>query len=335
VSSRTLRRSEMLPFVEAAMLAPSVHNTQPWRFAVGDDHLDVFADRRRELSVIDPTARELHISCGAAIELAVIAIRATDRAGAVQLLPAPGEPGHLARISVGGRQPGSREDRALARAIPHRYTERGRFDDRPVPDWLIDELRRVADSRDAWVRVLDGAEQAGATAVLLAHADEAERADPDYVRELAAWRRGSGPSADGVPAAAVPASPVAARGSSFRLRDFDLHPFAAPESQPGGAPPVAEHPLVLLMGTSGDAPVDWLQAGRALAAVLLRATVDGVAASPMTQVLEVPRTREQLAHRLGLVGHPQMLLRLGYGYGRPTTGRRPLREVLVDEAADH
>ena len=341
MTSSGVTRKEMLAFVEAATLAPSVHNTQPWRFALSDDHIDVFADPRRELHVIDPTGRELHISCGAAIEFAAIAVRAAGRAGTVQLLPDSVAAGHLARITVGGREDAAPDDEALARVIPHRYTERGRFDDRPVPDWLVEELRGVTEARGAWLRVLDDKEQAVTTAVLLAHADDAEVADPEYRRELAAWRRGAFLSPDGVPDAALPDTPGDPRGSSFRLRDFGLDegvatdPSAERQVQPDAGPPPPEHPLVLLLGTSGDSPLDWLQAGQALGALLLRATIDGVAASPMTQVLEVATTREQLTGALHLVGRPQMLLRMGYAQGHPTTGRRPLSAVLVDEPADH
>ena len=86
---------------------------------------------------------------------------------------------------------------------------------------------------------------------------------------------------------------------------------------------------MLLMGTTNDDPRAWLEAGRALARVLLRATVAGLAASPLTQALDWPATRRQLVGRLSLVGSPQMLLRLGYPAERGTpSGRRPVSEVL-------
>ena len=84
-----------------------------------------------------------------------------------------------------------------------------------------------------------------------------------------------------------------------------------------------------MLGTPGDDPLSWLEAGRALARLLLRAAEEGIAASPMTQVLEIPATREMLGHQLGLVGHPQILLRLGYGHGHSVSPRRPVDEVLT------
>ena len=88
---------------------------------------------------------------------------------------------------------------------------------------------------------------------------------------------------------------------------------------------------MVLMGTDGDDRYAWLQAGRALGRVLLHATAAGLAASPLTQALDWPATRTRLQSRLSLVGHPQMLLRMGYPPEAPTgavSGRRPVEEVL-------
>jgi len=86
---------------------------------------------------------------------------------------------------------------------------------------------------------------------------------------------------------------------------------------------------VLLLGTMTDDRTGWLQAGEALGRLLLQVTVAGLAASPLTQALDQPWARNRLSHRLSLVGHPQMLLRIGYPAGEAaTSGRRPVAEVL-------
>lgn len=130
---------DLRTIVEAAVRAPSVHNTQPWRFAGhADDQgsldgIDVYADRERALAVIDPFGRELHISCGAAIEFAQVAVRALGRQCAVHLLPDASDQDHLARMDIGADQPATAGDLVLSKSLPVRYTERDRFEDRPVP----------------------------------------------------------------------------------------------------------------------------------------------------------------------------------------------------------
>ena len=322
--------------VEAAVRAPSVHNSQPWRFVAGKDAseeprtIDVFGDRERLLGVIDPDARELHISCGAAIEFAHIRARSLGLSCAVHLLPEPANPDHFARIEIGAPELATPEEVSLGEAVASRYTDRGRFEDRPVPAEVVEDLRRVTSSMGGWIRILDQPGDEVTTAVLLSHADDLERANPAYERELAAWTRGEDPlAADGIPSSALASTPTAERGSSYRLREFD--PAALNQEAPVSReePPPAEHPLVLLLGTPSDDPRSWLEAGRALARLLLTAAEEGISASPMTQVLEIPPTREMLAHQLGLVGHPQILLRLGYGHGHSSSPRRPVDEVLT------
>ena len=87
--------------VTAAVHAPSVHNTQPWWFSHDEEHVSVYADRRRQLRVADPGGREMMISCGAALFTARLALRALGYVPRVSVLPdwapAAGRPDHLGR----------------------------------------------------------------------------------------------------------------------------------------------------------------------------------------------------------------------------------------------
>ncbi|HXA58007.1 MAG TPA: hypothetical protein VNW94_02490, partial [Streptosporangiaceae bacterium] len=57
--------------IEAAIWAPSVHNTQPWWFGTRDlgagPVISLHADVERRLNVADPDGREMLIGCGAAL----------------------------------------------------------------------------------------------------------------------------------------------------------------------------------------------------------------------------------------------------------------------------
>jgi len=319
--------------VEQASRAPSIHNTQPWRFVSAGDAIELWTDPSRGLAVADPSGRARHLSCGSALLHARVAASRAGYAARVTELPDPGHPDHLADIRLDAAAEPPPRDEELADAISTRRTTRTRFTDTPLPDDVVAELRLAAESEGCWFREVNTTEDAAAVAVLLARADEVETADPEYREELRRWTTGD---TDGVPATAVPDESPAQRGSNYRLRDFvaDRDPAEAgirPED-----PPQAERPLVVVLGTQDDDVRSWLAAGQGLARLLLTAAARGVSASPMTQALEIPDTRRRLATELGVVGHPQMILRLGYGAddgAAAGTPRRPVEEILTEDGA--
>jgi nitroreductase len=326
--------------VAAATRAPSIHNTQPWRFVATPDRLDVFLDRDRALPVVDPTGRQQVISCGSAVEFAVVALLAAGVDGQVDLLTDDADPDHLATVQVTGTRAPSDEDRALARAIERRHTVRAAFQPRTVPPEMVDRLQTAARPFDTWVKPITRSEEEVATVFLISRAEEMEQGDPAYLAELQNWVRTDPAAVDGVPVEAVPSEDPQARASNWLIRDFvagerEQRVFLA-ASDPDAPPPVVERPTVVLMGTEGDDRYAWLQAGRALARVLLHATAAGLAASPLTQALDWPATRRRLQSRLSLIGHPQMLLRMGYPpetSARGVSKRRPVADVLRFEPA--
>jgi hypothetical protein len=320
--------------VAAATRAPSIHNTQPWRFTASPERLDVFLDPDRALPVLDPSARQQVISCGCAIEFAVVAAAAAGVATEVDLLP-DADPDRLATIRTTGTAQASEEDRALAAAIDRRHTVRAAFQPRAVPAGLVDRLQAEAGPFGTWVKPITRSEEEVATVFLISRAEELEQSDPAYLEELQRWLRTDPAAVDGVPVEAVPGGDPLARPSNWLIRDFvvgerEQHRFLA-GGDPDAPPPEVERPTVLLMGTEGDDRYAWLQSGRALGRLLLQATVAGLAASPLTQALDWPATRTRLQGRLSLVGHPQMLLRMGYPPDAPpaaVSGRRPVGDVL-------
>lgn len=318
--------------VEQATRAPSIHNTQPWRFVsrsdASTDTIEVWTDPARGLKVLDATGRGRHISCGAALLHARLAAAAAGYVATVTILPDPAEPNHLADLELQAVKTGTADtaESDLAAAIATRHTSREPFSNEPIAEDTVRELRQAAATEGAWLRIIDTPADATAVAVLLTHADEMQAADPAYVEELRQWTQ-RGDTGDGIPASAVPQTAPTERGSNYRLRDFvaDREPDATSPHEP---PPV-ERPLIAVLGTTDDDVRSWIAAGQALGRLLLTATAHGVTASPLTQALEVPVIRARLASELGVIGHPQMLLRLGYGTSGAPTPRRPIEDVLT------
>jgi hypothetical protein len=84
------KAADVRDLIRYATLAANGHNTQPWRFAVGERTIRLFPDGRRRTPIVDPDDHHLFVSLGCAAENLVIAARATGRAGEIQIEPGDG-----------------------------------------------------------------------------------------------------------------------------------------------------------------------------------------------------------------------------------------------------
>ncbi|HEV2127665.1 MAG TPA: hypothetical protein VGR22_03490 [Thermomicrobiales bacterium] len=213
----------------------------------------------------------------------------------------------------------SDEETALFLVIPARRTNRKPFQDRALPDGLVNDLRRAAEREGAWMWPVDG-EHRVAVADLVDEGDRIQWADRRFRSELAHWlrpaRRGDGLSSMYM----YGLGPLVVRwldlGKSTGRKNRELAMSA---------------PLLMVLGTGGDGMRDWLVAGQALARVLLRARIDGVDASYLNQPVQVSRLRPWLADLVRVQGWPQVLLCLGYGTEVPASSRRPV-DIVLEEA---
>lgn len=311
-----------------ATLAPSVHNTQPWRFHLKRDALDIYADRSRQLSVLDPTGRQLMISCGCALFNARVSLASDGARVTVQRFPVEGRSDLLARLTYfSGKSTESPDIGRLERVIQLRQTNRRRFSDDEVPDGVLDELEAAAVAEGAQLYIVRDPDQRFAVASLSQHADEIENLNPAYRAELRAWTSDDPARRDGVPSTAVP-HVDGTSGDEVPIRDFDSHGTGYLPAQTHSS----RNQCLVLLCTSGDTPADWLRAGEALERLLLEVTRLGYAASPLTQITEVPSARAQLRTGLHLQGYPHVLLRIGRAPTTPGSRRRRLVEVIVEES---
>ena len=307
-----------------AMFAPSIHNSQPWRFILTKGVLEVHSDRSRQLHVLDPASRQMMISCGCALFNARVALAAAGYASVVERFPEPIRPGLLARLSVlDPYQPPAEELACLDSAIELRHTNRRQFTEEQVPAQLIDTLLAAAGAEGAYLLPIRGERQQVTIAALSERAAAVEDADPAYRAELRAWTTGEEDRCDGVRSFVMPRGEGAA--GHVPARNLDLSETGALPDVPSGA-----SQCLLLLWTAGDNPFGWLHAGEALQRTLLELTRQGYVAGIMSQVAEVPWVRAMLRRELDLAGAPHLLLRVGRAPITPATRRRRLVEVLVE-----
>ncbi|MDQ7910403.1 nitroreductase [Phytohabitans sp. ZYX-F-186] len=300
----------------AAVAAPSIHNTQPWFFRLRGREIEVWADRERQLSILDPTGRQMYISVGAAIFNLRLALLAHGRIPVLRLLPEPGRRELAARIQAGPTTAPSPTAAVLAAAIARRHTNRHPFAAAAVPWPVLDDLIGAAAVEGARLTVADPIVR-DAILSLTATANEIFGRSDYYHAELDAWTGGGPDRRDGVPAYAYPPRDV---GGRLPLRHFGPSPEVAAFER---------RPTLIRLSTHDDTPYDWIRAGQALQRVLLTATTRRLAASPVNQALELAELRRLVSGQ----GYAQMVLRIGYADPALGTPRRALFDVLDRGAA--
>jgi nitroreductase len=312
--------AELQAAAAAGIRAPSLHNSQPWRFRLRDGAIEVLADPRDHLAMGDRIGWAVRIACGAAAFNARLALLANGTPAETRLQPDSADPMVTARLRPGQLRPATYTEIDLFAAIGRRRSNREPFWPDPVPADVRARLIDAAHAEGARLELLIGMTALSGFALIADSADRVLRRDPRYQSELSRWIRTEAAD-DGVPVAA----------GARVTEPQDLLPQRAYGDRPRSPGRDFEpEPLIAILGSPGDTAVDQIAAGQALQRVLLTATDAGLATSMISQPIEVTGAREQLRRSLGQTsGTPQMALRIGYGRPGSPTPRRDLAQVIV------
>jgi len=318
-------KDQIRSLLRYATLAPSSHNTQPWRFEITEGAVSLFADRTRALPANDPDDRELTISCGCALMNLRVAAAREGFEVSVDLSPAQDGGDRLAVVSFQQGEasvPGGEESLSkmgLFLSMETRMTYRKRFEPREVSKVTLDALVAAASESGCELQLLEPETQRHQAAELVAEGDAIQWADPAWRRELANWMH---PRSQGdgltVPGVVAPVARAVVRmfnmGKSVGAKDHQL---------------ADESPVLAVLGTEGDSGADWLTAGQGLQKVLLVAHTHGLQASYLNQPIQVASLRPKLQKLLKQDAFPQILLRLGFPEQDTNAApRRPLDDVI-------
>jgi nitroreductase len=340
-----------LGVVQAGILAANAHNTQPWRFRIEAERIDLHADLARHLGSFDAYRREMHLSLGCALENMALAAGAQGFTTTVETTPGSLIPIEALRddqpVATVRLERGPARELPLAQAIARRRTDRGAYDKaRPVPTAMLAGMRDLV-APDEPVRVLLLAEGPDRERLgeLIVAATETIVGDPEMAADSAAWFRFSRAAVqrhrDGVTLDAVGLPPLINAAAkmlpAMSAEDADRHWLQA--TREVHVDTAAVLGIILVPDLYDRAGT--LAAGRVWQRLHLFAAAEGLAMQPLNQPPEVvDRVREQggapaladaLAELIGERGwHPTFVFRAGYGERTPRLSpRRPVADVLL------
>jgi nitroreductase len=300
-----------------AILAPSSHNSQPWRFAVDGQVIIVDVDESRWLDVADEDRRELFLSVGCALENLLIAAGHFGLDPTLDYRGGDADDPHVATVTldadggaVGNPNEGPDPPDGAFGAITERRTSHEPFEDRDLPPETLGRIERAGDVGAVETHRITDAGLKREIGELQYAADERQMADPEYREELGdSWLK--------------------ARIGQLAVTHLDLGEREGEKN----ATLVSEAPVLELLATPDDDRTARVETGRAFERMALVAAAEGVAVHPISQILEVPDLKEALADAVGIDDAAiQHLVRLGGAEADGShTPRWPVEEVLASE----
>ena len=314
---------EQLRFlVRYAILAPSSHNSQPWRFVVREDRIDLWLDATRWLRVADDDQRELHISMGCALENLLIAAEHFGFASHVTYFPDSGNRELVASVELhtGGLAAPSRPP-VWFDMITVRHTNHTIYDRRTVSARDLEYLRQCCHEDGVSLYLTSAVATRRKVDELIMRGDLIQFADPAFRRELGHW----------IGQGVFGTSPVMSKLVQWTITHIDL---GRSQSQRDSAL-VMSSPVFGIFAAKEDDRTTQIKIGQVYERLCLAAASMGIWTQPMSQIVEIPELREETAKLLperdALPEHP---FRLGYAIPQPHTPRRPLRAVLDEAGAE-
>ncbi|HJQ24258.1 MAG TPA: hypothetical protein VKA60_10115 [Blastocatellia bacterium] len=301
-----------------AVLAPSSHNTQPWKFAIGRNEIALFVNKDRWLRVADADQRELYTSLGCALENLLIAAENFGYRHQVTYFPEPSNLQLVATVEfLAGGQPTRLRPPELFAAIICRHTNHKRYESRAIGAADRERLQAAVVEDGISLYLTDEMAVKRRLDRLTNRADAQQFADSAFRDELDYW---IGEGAFGTPW-------LLAKLAQLAGGYLDLGEYAAKLD----ADVLMNAPLFGLLCSEENDRRTQVRVGQAFERLYLTATVLGLRLQPLSQLIAVPPTRDQLRGLLSLGSRvAQQPFRLGYGAPEPArTPRRPIEEVMV------
>ena len=325
--NRTWRPADLTPgaglyreLIRAATLAPSSHNTQPWKFAIGSSSITVIPDFSRRCPEVDPDDHHLYVSLGCATENLAICARAAGLAVRI----------HAANEFRADLERGPVERSELLEAIPHRQSSRSEYDGTNLSLKNIGLLEEAAKGTGVSMVLVTGRAKLDRVAEFVAEGNQRQIGDKQWKRELVDWIRFNESQAlssrDGLYTKTTGNSEVAAPIGRVMVRWM----LTAASQTKTDIKNIRSSPIVAVFTSESNDKNSWFEVGRCYERFALQATALGIRTAFVNQPGEVQSIRSQFASWLGIgTRRPDLIVRIGHGPEMPKSLRRPIEDVIV------
>jgi hypothetical protein len=300
-----------------AILAPSSHNTQPWKFSLNGNTIFVYIDHNRWLKIADSDKREIYISIGCAIENLLIAAKYFGFSSTIDYFPKGEDNELVASIKLQKQNfTASKNDIALFKAIPQRHTNHNIFQDETINEGDVESLKDLFNNDNIKLFITNDPKLKHKVDNLIVQADIKQFSDPEYRNELAYW---IGEGVFGTPWLISKIGKIVMKytdqGEKTAAKDEEVLLSAS-------------H-LAVITSKDNDR-LSQVKSGQFYEKLALKATDEGIRTHPMSNILELPEIKQEvktLIPEKNVI--PQHTFRLGYAKADKHSPRRDLSEVLI------
>ena len=310
---------KLIFLLKYAILAPSSHNTQPWKFSVGEDEIRIFADQTRWLKVADPDQQELYISVGCALENLLIAAEHFKYGHQVTYFPKFDQEELVAivKFKPQDQQVPLIRDPALFNVIPTRHTNRKFYEERFIPQTDLQRLQNCCVEKGIWLHLTDDMEIKRKVDELIIRGDVIQFSDPAYRKELGYW---IGQGVFGTPW-------LLSKIGELAITYMNMGKGQAKKD----SKVLMSAPILAALSSRMNDMESQVKIGQVFERLCLMATLLKISVHPMNQILEIPELKTEVGK---LIPIPDVFLQHTFrmGYAEPEkkcTPRRPLEEVFM------
>ncbi|MFZ1829395.1 MAG: Tat pathway signal protein [Candidatus Competibacteraceae bacterium] len=310
--------------VRYATLAPSSHNTQCWKFGLGDQSVSILPDYQRRCPIVDPDDHHLFVSLGCAAENLVQAASAVGLRGEAVFNTGKKESLDISLART------TKLRTPLFEAIPRRQSTRGEFDAKPLSNNELKLLETAGSGNDVRVHLLTNQQAMENVLDFVIQGNTAQMRDSAFVRELKDWLRFNGGQAvrqgDGLFSGSS-GNPTAPGWLGGLLFDWFFTEKAENDKY---ARQVRSSAGIAVFVSDFEDKKHWIETGRAFQRFALQATAMDVRTAHLNQPVEVASLRPQFAKSIGMTsGRPDLVIRFGRGPEMPRSLRRPVEAVII------